>query len=429
MNCFLMIKRKTLIIFFVTLLAVMFFFSVLSKGETDKQYLVYACYVSLFITGYLAVVNRKNIIMFFVYLCITYFNYSFMWDRYFIGSTDMDILFNQCADSKLYTIAISITLLFSMVLFFIDGLWGQHKKDYSDIFLSKKSQPLVVYILLALIEVYAVFSGAAFEYGAINVAVAFMYVGNNKRLRYIILVFTIVVFIQGVLNGLRVPVLPYLLCAGFMTFTDKINYKIMCIGLIFGIVFMTLMGIYGDHGGNYSLNVGDAIAKLSESGYSVDTSIFAFLQSFISLKVRELIDFSQRMELFEQFILSQFLGSGGFKYAKLSIFTRRYYVHYYGLIWPYAFYFYMGWFGVVVSGGILGAYINLLSRVKKESNEYCKVLLGYFVAMMPKWFLYEPTSLFRGIILLTVVYWGAKFISKILYKNDNITEMVVSTDE
>lgn len=418
-NIFL-IKRNKLIVFLIAV-ALIFYLSYVRKNGSDiNEIRVTASYVTLAITAYLTIVNRHNIVSFFIYFIITYFNYSFLYERFITNgnnSSGLDIFFNQVSNpNDLYTQSVAISLLFVISLLFFDNIWGVHRKNYRGYFDFEKNQPIIVCILLITVFMYRIVSMQAFEYGVINIAVAYAYSGNNKKSKYIIFIVSLILFIIGIFSGLRVPVLPYIICAIFMTFSDKINYKYMTIGIVVGVVFMTLMGIYGDMHGNYKLNVMDAIYKLKKSGCAIDTAQFAFMSSFLALKVKTFTSFSQILELLRQFVLSQFIGSGGFPYAKLVMYTYNFYVHYAGLVWQYAFFFYFGWFGVVFSGAYITGILYFTQRRSKNEAPFFKVVLGYFVAMIPKWFLYEPTSAFRGIFLLIIVYMCAKFLSMIIYK-------------
>ena len=83
-----------------------------------------------------------------------------------------------------------------------------------------------------------------------------------------------------------------------------------------------------------------------ETGFVNDTSYSAYYTSLTFLKVKEFVGVQTQLYLLFQFILYIFLGSKIVD-SNLAVYTRQYYVHYYGGVLPLYMYFYLGILGIM----------------------------------------------------------------------------------
>ena len=365
---------------------------------------------------FLAIRNRHNVLKYYVYLAITYFNYSFILNRYWGNRIIMRALFNNFADEELYLKGINIMFLFMLVLLLCDVIFYDKNSNYNIDFLENNPQnDIISYSLLVLmicilpISSLFTFGAQFFEYSVIFIAIGTYYSGSRKLLTLLWGVVALFYFVYGNIKGMRVPVLPFVIAYFFLVFSKKINYKNLTLIFIIGIVVMTLSGLYGD---GYAVSLNDTLEKLNESWFSLDTAQFAYLHSLIMVKVRSFTDNETILSLFIQFALSQIFGNN-FRYAKLQNYTRKFFTHYDGGILPYYFYFYMGWLGVILIALFVGWIINKTTQISDNTSAYSRVLSIFILAMLPKWYLYEPAQLFRGVFLFTLVWYVCKWFSSL----------------
>lgn len=377
----------------------------------------YISVLVLLINLILILKNRNNYLLFFVYLAIGYFNYSFIYERYFSNRVIMSVLYAQLGTDQenLFLKGVEIIALFMMILFLCDIFFNKNR-HYDlpfELYSEKKSWLSVVLLFLMMLMIpvalYVPDGQKIYEYSVIIIILGMYYSGGEKSAKIIWGVITSLYFIYGNLMGMRVPVLPFVFAYVLIVFSNKLNYRNISVCFLIGITLMTLSGLYGD--GDKNLSLDQVIEKLQTYRFSLDTAQFAYLHSIIMIKVASFTTILERLRLFLEFSISQIFGNI-FEYSKLQNYTIQFYVHYDGGILPYYFYFYLGWFGVVLIGVLTGWIINYIIKISNSSSKYRKLLSIFIVSMIPKWYLYEPVQLFRGVFLFSLVYGFCEFLKK-----------------
>ena len=117
-----------------------------------------------------------------------------------------------------------------------------------------------------------------------------------------------------------------------------------------------------------------------------------------------------------QFILYIFLGSKIVD-SNLAVYTRQYYVHYYGGVLPLYMYFYLGILGIMFIVLYLKFWIKKMNESSKKVSHLQRCLCIYISACVPRWYLYSPSSLFRGVLIFIFVYKMVELLDMILKKN------------
>ncbi len=403
-------KRNALQLVFATILfvaTVIFYHFNKAYFLSIKNQQLIGCFI-LAISFFMMIKNWKNVSLSFVHMCILYFNYSFIYGRYFTRGESA--LFAQFESDSLYGLMIYIALLFMIVLLFMDGItYDRSLKTQKNFFIqSQVSSALVCGLIFFLAVVILVdkllgLGSKLYEYSIIFEILAIYFSKGEKKYLIWIGIISVFLMVYGFYTGIRVGSLPFALVFIFMVLHNKINMKIILIGTFFGIILMTMIGYYADSGVS-GFNIKLAFNNLTDGCFSLDTSIFAFLASCTFVKIVDFYSLSGRLGLLWQFVKSQVLGAS-VPNSKLALVSLRYYKHYNGGVLPYFMYFYLGVFGVVIIGIVLGLYLNLLKKPIENFKDIYKLWSVFLIAMTPKWYLYEPTQLFRGIMLLSLMWF------------------------
>ena len=111
----------------------------------------------------------------------------------------------------------------------------------------------------------------------------------------------------------------------------------------------------------------------------------------------------ERLQNFEEYCVYTLLG-GKSDYIQLSELTISNYVHYFGGFITSYFYYWMGWLGVIFIAIFIGSCLRIINNMDKNSKNIYKMFTIYIMATIPRWYLYYPTPLFRGLIIFYIVY-------------------------
>lgn len=399
-------KKKILSCFVILILLIMAVYGINIQPE-NKEFFKYCGYTVLTIDCFLAIKNRKNIMLFFIYIIMLYFNFSFLYDLYFLQKPFLKVFYKAFSNDIVLGKGIYMVLIFSIILLGFDLLSpNKLQKVKSDFFIKEENNNLIISWGLFII---ALLSGSIwwkfFEYSGAVLIVALYYCGNNKIFRIVVSLYIVYIFILLNIQGMRVPGLCFPIILIFMMYPEFVNYKHITIGIVFAIILMSFSGLYTDTGGKASII--DGINKLRHSGGALDTCQFSYMSSQIGIKVADdILSFSERMDYFFRFLKSQIiLNSSSIKFCKMCKITHIYYTHYDGQFMPHTFYFYLGWFGVIISGLFVGSYLKIIKILKKNSKPIITILSVWCISMISKWYLYEPNALLKGTLFILILYW------------------------
>ena len=150
-----------------------------------------------------------------------------------------------------------------------------------------------------------------------------------------------------------------------------------------------------------------SMAKVAETGLTWDTAYSSWHTTLAFYLFKDAFR-PNTLYLFSQWVLSMFLGGSTVVDSNLAELTHEYYLQYYGGVLPGFASFYLGVPGVV----LIALYVSLLIRRVSyiamprgnKSNDVSRLCALYFVTTVPRWFLYSPSPLFRGMLLALIVF-------------------------
>ena len=264
---------------------------------------------------------------------------------------------------------------------------------------------------------------AIYEYSTIFFIVGYYFFCKSKVYKVVSTVLLLLYCLQNLVFGGRITALQLFLLLFFVLYDGKqIHWvKIIPIGLIGLLIFSGI----GEMRANFSLSFSSLEASFNailKSAGTLDTAYSAYYTSLTFLKVEKFVSTSDRLLLFWAFIKSIILG-GSVPNSSLAKFTMQYYQHYEGGILPFFGQFYLGSVGVIIFSLIVVVYFFIMQRLDANSSGFKKCLVLYITITTPRWYLYSPSQLLRGVLLLFIVFYVMKFACNMFIKsNQNILD-------
>lgn len=366
----------------------------------------------LIISGYMAFSYRNNLTLFTIYFAILYFNYSIVVPVYF--SSKNIFIFHLIKDDNIRGIAIYCILVFMIFIALFQRKSSEtvvtNTKD--NFYLSNNplnflNCMIVIVILLGIlfIDLRGYSIGAVFEYSIILFILGYYYSGENKSIKILLTLILIIFSLLSFLNGNRVAVLQMLIAFFLIFFNNKLTYKSVLLFATLGILFMTFLGLYGDGIPLHQLSFKNVLNIFGDRFFALDTSYSAFFTSLTFVMVKEFVSFSTEIVLFVKFMLSMIFGGSIVEDSSLPLFTRNYMIHYNGGVLPIYFYFYLGWLGMLIPAGLLNFFTKQVKKMSGETKDHVKLVVLYIASTVPRWYLYSPSSLVRGVMIFYVAYF------------------------
>lgn len=369
------------------------------------------------INTYMLIKYRKHKLLFLATLIIWYFNYSFVISRYIGTNTALlENLYKQIINGDTLYISIIMQIIFLCIINLIVGEIKEEDRneDKEENIKYRKIFIFLIQVALIIILIYHLVKGITynttlFEYSLLLFILAFYYSKGDKVNRIITEVILVIFSLYSISCGERIAVLQFLIVDFVINYLDKFKIKYIILCIILGIVAFTLAGLYGDFL-DYNWDFKDLtpkfiIEKFTERRLALDTSVSAYFSGVSMVDVSNKYSNEVRLNnAFEYFIKYTFLGSKA-NYTTLDILVREYQTNYGGGLPTCYFYFWFGWIGVIM----ISIYVGILFRCVKNStktgtNTFTKMLSIFVVSTTPRWYLYTPTMLFRGIIIFSIVY-------------------------
>lgn len=428
---FLIEKGILILLFFVNLLMYI-------MGIYETTILAY---ITLILSFYTMFKFKNNIALFFIFFCIFYFEYSFIISRYISTTPILPVLYEQIWFENTNFIGLSGVMLFHLGILLFSPPKDKVTTVSNILFTSdskkKNKVSMVSFVLTIVIALFIVnyqiitiipLPRTIYEYLIVFFVLAFYYARNEKVLSKVLFILMFINIFIDFAQGGRVIVLQPILACMCIYFLKYLTIKRITFVAVLGMVFFTALGVYGD---NMAMGKGtieslkyvspsNMIKTFEKRKLALDTSVSAYWTGLTYVELANRHTFSERIGNFSNYIfIYSFLGQrSGYKHLHEQ--SLEYYVHYNGGILPNYMFYWFGYFGFIVLGFIFGKLLKYFSNLTQSSAEFGKIFFVYFISTMPRWYLYYPTPLIRGTILLLVVYFIINlFIKTKKGKEDN----------
>lgn len=269
------------------------------------------------------------------------------------------------------------------------------------------SVPCAVYIALAPVLFYrsAAFgvrgSGSTlYEYVIIVLVVGLSVCGRQPGQLALLGVASGLYCLHGLVYGERITVMQAAIVWGLYLLLHRLTLRTMLVAAAAGLVVLTLTGMFRGAASWQPGALLEALEALAERRLANDTAYFAY-QSGLSIRRLELVSgWAGRLGQLGAYLLYLVFGSA-VPDSNLSVLAAEN-SHNWGGGWlPFYGHFWLGALGTVLLA--LGTAALLRWGCRLDSSHPVRCYLGlYLVASCPRWYLYSPSQLVRGAVLVAV---------------------------
>ena len=382
----------------------------------DFEHIRLCSFFLLLVNAYLVLLNKNNRFALITCLFLLWFNYSIFYGNYFsaINSSFFDDAYTSYALR-----GFKIVLLFSVLLVLLCPSNVERAKLRPVIVFKfsgacSKLIPTVYLVVLTVIMLVGfgrpTASGqrgtptAIYEYSIVLFIIGYYFF---SRYRWYVIFSSVLLLgycAQNMIFGGRITALQLLLIFFFFLCDGKkIKVKFLVPVLLIGLVTFSGIGIMRANFSFSLSNISQAIESIFEKAGTLDTAYSGYYTSLTFLKAESFTPIQNRLYMLWAFIKSIFLG-GSVPDSNLARYTLQFYLHYEGGILPFFGEFYLGFFGIAGTSLMVAFYLRLMKKLNGCSSGLSGCVAVYIAATCPRWYLYSPSQMTRGVLLLCLVY-------------------------
>lgn len=421
-NFVLLEKLSTIFLFIVAILNVMF---IKTYSETMQ---IYLGILLLLISFQLFIRHKNDRIYIILFAIILYINISiFLSDCLTKGSLSLPIetLTWQHLRGTVYEIQFFNALnLFLSMLNVIDS-FSRKDVDLKKFKLKNKDNQIVFYacLLIMLIGLLTGYKNSStvskytsdtttlYEYCVLFCLFAWYYAGVKKSHHILIWTYAILYILQALIYGDRSSCFPMILLMIILYFRSMPLHRIIILALS-GIITANLIAVYR---ANYSTSglLDNYILRYGLKSFTSDTVSQSYYTGVSLCYVRDLI--TAPIKYFQDFIIGIFVG-GDYGNANVIALGKLYTTNKGGGLIISNFYFWFGYMGSIILGGVLGF---LIRKLENNKNNFLSIWKIYLTTTVFRWYLYTSFDLFRGCIFVFLV------VGFTLYLVDKLTKEII----
>ena len=374
----------------------------------------------------------NNIYLLIISLFILYCNYSVVVGIYLDESLRPIYLYPQINSVEVYGIGIFILFSFSMGLALLTPKIKTKAKTYRNILINKNNDnKFIFYLLLLVFNLITIFgftriansrgsSSPIYEYNAIILLLLFYYSADRSLRRFFCIECIMVYSLSSLIGGSRVEVLICLIIFALCYFKKSINQKVLCTGMCMGLCLFSFIGTIR---GNWAALVTDKSQILSlviKDKFVFDTCTYAYFPMVCMIELFQNFSFSSSLYYFIRFLGTIFLGQSRVVDGDLIWITGEHYFHNYGGFTLGFFYVWFSYFGGLLFSLYVYFYEKIMMKISKSITEFKVYCITYFVATVPRWYLYGPWSMTRGLLVCSILFIAMSYLSKICSKRGRL---------
>lgn len=365
--------------------------------------------------------SRNDVGHFIAFTFITYAIYKISYEYLFDVKTTF---YNVFYIDYNYNLVIAILCYFTtyIAIFYRER---QTKKHYC---ITTKNNVLIYYILyfvclFVLIfgikrvhaDGYIVSIKTIYEYFLIFFMFAYYYSGKSKTKKKFLLLLGIIYVFQDFYYGGRISSIQFLILICLLYYSKKLNSKKIMLLSLPAIILMNVVEFYRN---NYTLEqVALSFINIFNPNTNYKWNTFSevlYSSSGLTYAKLEVFTLHGRLDSFSQFFTNIFIGGKnelGDIIPYISTNISR--VGGGGYI-PVYFYFWFGWFGVVLISMLICYLFNENLKLKWIKKDFYILFNMVFISMTPRWYAYTPLILFRFVILNFIIIYYLLYLLDIL---------------
>lgn len=359
---------------------------------------------------------KDNFLLLCMSLFIAYCNYSIVVGVYFYPEL-RPIMYAQIADIKVYGILITLVLLYMLALvFFQNKNIVQNNISMAETFVRRDNYNNILFIiavmafLLIWIVGYERNDGGRgslspiYEYDSIFLLIMYYYSGKKKHLNYVCYGCVALYTYTSLSNGTRIEAIICIFILLFCSIRKKVPIKhVLLVGVI-GIVLMNVVGVFRGNYTSLSQGIETVLKNTVEEKLVFDTPVHAYFPAVCMVEKTMNYSINDSFYYLYRFILTIFAGNGRIVDGNLISVMKRYYYHNSGGLTIGFFYVWFSFLGPMIFAKIISLFSNVVRKYGENKADVINCMAIYFTANVPRWYLYGPIVMFRGVLICGIVF-------------------------
>ena len=389
----------------------------LESNNTNKEILIFA---GLFCMGqiiFIAWNQKKNALLFLMSLFIAYFLYSVVAQVY-LQVGDLPYVFRYTAVTRMELLksVVIVQIFFCVYVYTIKGGSEINQNVFKE---SGRCNKYVVWVcaLVCLLSPFLFYdvsngygkrgsiSSPLYEYTCLFVLIGMMYSGRKKKNLFVLAMASGFWCLHGLVYGERAPALTVVIMWGCYLILPKITSRLILLCSIAGITLFSLVGSFRGIS-NFSLaGIQEALGGMLTERFASDTAYYAYQAGNAIVRFESYNSMLERICYGLGYIKYIFAG-GRVQAGNLSMIVQNNPGTFHqggGWIMFYA-HFWGGAAAVILVGAYVAFIINKSFALKSSDETYWNYLALYIVGTVPRWFLYSPAQITRGVFIYSSVY-------------------------
>jgi len=372
--------------------------------------------------------SKNNILLFIISFFIGYSNYSIAMGVYIINLRS-NYLYPQIIDISVYGRGILILFLLEILMIALMPNLKRNSRSISELFINENNKNNIFVILLFLLGLFIVFyfytpsinssrgsSSPVYEYSIILIIIMFYFSGRDKKNLALIYLISIIYILQSFMSGNRIEAISCIIAVFLCTYKRKIKWYNLLIPIFVGLVAMNFIGNFRDTMNVTSSGIIMALDDLWKEKLVFNTCTYAYFPGLCMIKYSYSLSYYRSLYYLKQFIYTIFLGQSRAIDGDLIGVVRKYYFHNDGGLTLYFFYLWFGWGGTIIFAIILKFYYRTVEffEILNREKSYYWCMIIYFAATVPRWYLYGPWPLFRGMLICMILFFAFLYLNKVI---------------
>ena len=356
----------------------------------------------------------NNMYLLIVSTFIAYSNYSIAVGIYLDESLRPKYLYPQIQNVDIYSVGIFLMFLTMLSLAILSPKCKKNTVKVAREFVKTENKNDIVFFALMILFIGIVVLGnsrasnsrgsstAIYEYASILIILMFYFSGRKKIQKNICAVCCLVYALTSLLNGTRIEALICVIIFALCYFENEINPVVLLLAMLLGLIAFSIVGTLR---GNWALlkgNVGEIAGTLTKHKFVFDTCTHAYFPMLCMIDIYRKYSFLEAMHYLVAFVLTIFLGQSRVNDGNLIQVVSNYFYHNYGGVSQGFFFVWFSYMGALIYAVVILAYTRFINDKKVMlTPTKCSAII-YVVASVPRWYLYGPWSLFRGVLICVI---------------------------
>lgn len=356
----------------------------------------------------------NNMYLLIVSTFIAYSNYSIAVGIYLDESLRPKYLYPQIQNVDIYSVGIFLMFLTMLSLAILSPKCKKNTVKVAREFVKPENKNDTVFFALMILFIGIVVLGysrasnsrgsstAIYEYASILIILMFYFSGRKKIQKNICAVCCLVYALTSLLNGTRIEALICVIIFALCYFENEINPVVLLLAMLLGLIAFSIVGTLR---GNWALlkgNVGEIAGTLTKHKFVFDTCTHAYFPMLCMIDIYRKYSFLEAMHYLVAFVLTIFLGQSRVNDGNLIQVVSNYFYHNYGGVSQGFFFVWFSYMGALIYAVVILAYTRFINDKKVMlTPTKCSAII-YVVASVPRWYLYGPWSLFRGVLICVI---------------------------